>query len=224
MDKNLEYNLKAVSNHHKWFHTNHPPRNGGGAMGVHEKWVPKIVEVKVDESNRWVSVEIKAEERFVVVSLYAGGPSFSHPHLWNSLTLFPCPLILVGDFNMVEEIEDRFQNKGSTISGREKKELEMCKGSNCVMDVCYNKDFTWSNSLKGSLDSKARLDRAYLSTGLMLSFSDHNAKVYKGIALSDHKPIVMTLTNSLSFKRAGWFHVDLDLFNLPSVRRQVKEV
>lgn len=44
-------------------------------------------------------------------SLYASGPkASSRPELWNSLLILDAPLIVLGDFSMVEHLEDRFNS------------------------------------------------------------------------------------------------------------------
>lgn len=59
--------------------------------------------------NRWVEIECGGDLQATIVSLYTSILAASRTDLWISLATLSRPLIVVGDFNMVEDIMDRWQ-------------------------------------------------------------------------------------------------------------------
>ena len=88
-------------------------------MGIHQKWVPSIKDTILDQENKWVAVVM---ETMSIIAIYATGPQIQRFSIWESIKLkFEEPAILIGDFNMVECYEDRYQRHGQIIAGEEKR-------------------------------------------------------------------------------------------------------
>lgn len=81
--------------------------------------------------------------------------------LWCFLVLFISPIVLVGNFKIL----------GHVLARQEKKAWLSCVESKNLVDVCANHDIPWFNSYIGPNLRKARLDRAYVSTSFLLSFT-----------------------------------------------------
>lgn len=128
------------------------------------------------------------------------------------------PVILSGDFNMVEDISDRWDGKGNVINGEEKIQWEHCKTELDLTDVGFKGDFTWQNYSAPPLARKARLDRTYISQAMANAFLRAQASTCFNTCASDHYPILTRLDDQENKVRAKWFHTDPSLFKLPCVQ------
>lgn len=85
-----------------------------------------------DPKGWWVVAEFTGDCPFTVVSIYAGGSVTERTNLCKEISSLPGPLILVGDFNMVESSIDRLKGKGQVLSGAEKREWDKCLDSHSL--------------------------------------------------------------------------------------------
>lgn len=103
----LQQRLQTVHQSLHWFSTNNPQGSGGAAIGVSPKLdIKEVVESALSSPN-WIGVKIKGPIPFSVVSVYAGGSVNDRTEMWIELQQLEGPVILTGDFNMVESIKDR---------------------------------------------------------------------------------------------------------------------
>ena len=97
----LKRRLHTVSQDHMWVHTFHPQGSGGLAVGIHTDSLKDMEDFHIDLHNQWISVSMT---KYTYVGLYAHGPQKLRTRTWNSLHRLQAPIILMGDFNMVESL------------------------------------------------------------------------------------------------------------------------
>ena len=135
-------------------------------------------------------------ETMSIIAIYAAGPQIQRYAIWESIKLkFEEPAILIGDFNMVECFEDRYQRHGQIIAGEEKRQWLSLKKHLNLMDVANIGEFSWQNYGQGPMLRKARLDRCYISQEIGERFIVTECRVSYSTCLSDHYPIITKLNN-----------------------------
>ena len=113
-------------------------------MGLHPKWGPSVKDIVLDMNDKWVAVEMKD---MTLIAVYALGPQAQRYKIWESIRKeYDEPVILIGDFNMVELYEDRYKKLGQVISGTEKREWNNLKNQLNLIDVGVVGEYTWQNS------------------------------------------------------------------------------
>lgn len=106
---NLESNLNFIWRDAIKFSTNHPQGRGGVAILLSPKWGPKIKIFGFSPCNRAIWLIFNHNDmEFGVCSVYAANDYMERSSFWTWLTSLPdIPWMFGGDFNMVENQEDK---------------------------------------------------------------------------------------------------------------------
>lgn len=190
-----------------------------------EKFQKDLEQVLFDEHlDSWVGFQVGGPIPFSIVSIYAWGNAATRCRIWGSLKDIKGPILLLGDFNMVEHRKDRYKGLGQILHGEEKKEWNQIKDLLSLYDMGVQGDFTWQNYSKDPLARKARLDRCYISNNLANMFIRIKARAEPSICLSDHYPLIIHLDDKDKKMRSEWFHTDPQLFSLPIVKQEIESI
>eukprot|EP00249_Psilotum_nudum_P012276 c23690_g1_i1 orf=256-672(+) len=127
-----------------------------------------------------------------VFNVYAPNNYVEREEMWGRLEkrLEDGKYVLMGDFNMVEQEEDRRGGLGSGMHGTEKEAWEKLKWKVGLVDKSMEdtRIMSWSNGrVVGRIE--ARLDRIYLSQGGNWMVGNLICNMDLGEVLSDHKPV-----------------------------------
>ncbi|KAH7445826.1 hypothetical protein KP509_01G025600 [Ceratopteris richardii] len=117
---------------------------------------------------------------------------------------------------MVEFREDRWNNKGKIIDGREKEIWDKIKLHLDLVEVKDTKGFSWSNLQSRDSLRKARLDRCYIDQNTILEWGIPSISQHMDLAISDHYPITLSFKPIPTLQKALWFHAYQTSFSLPS--------
>lgn len=83
---------------------------------------PQLIIEEVLYSNasqpNWIGVKKGGPSPYTVISIYAGGSVPERTQIWEELSSIQGEIILAGDFNMVENIDERWKSKGQTLKGQ----------------------------------------------------------------------------------------------------------
>ena len=216
--------LQAVHPKFIWFHTANSQGTGGAAIGINPKLQLQDIMLSNLPSPNWVGVKIGGASPLTVVSVYAGGSTQSRADMWQELSGLQGPVILSGDFNMVEFIEDRWEGKGVTIKGSELTQWEALKNSLDLTDIGDIGKFTWQNYSAPPMARKARLDKTFVLTAVANKYIRVKIAPNFNTCLFDHHPIIISLDNKANKARSNWFHTKLSLFQLASVQEAIKVI
>ena len=185
--------IKICTNHHKG--------KGGAALLINPYWGRYIKSAGSSPCNRvaWIVIEFNGTS-FGVFSIYAPNEVKDRIILWDWLhNLANIPWILAGDFNMVENQDDKSGGLPFAWKHQEKFYWDRCKHKLNLFDPmegCRRDDtslwFTWCNFWQGSRRIYSRLDRFYVNSDFF-SFSPNQQQspvFASSSTLSDHLPIV----------------------------------
>ncbi|MCO5576231.1 hypothetical protein L7F22_030040 [Adiantum nelumboides] len=218
----LSNRLKSIDSQLKWVVSDHRQGAGGVACGMKSNWANQIKGTHKDPQNQWLAIELDA---FVLIRVYANCPQAFRGSIWDSLRRnFYEPIVVIGDFNMVELSKDRFLNQGKVIAGSEKTSWNACKNHFNLVDIGVTGQFTWQNYGTGNLLRKARLDRCYISQGLCDMYVNVDCQARFDTCISDHYPICASLVKKDHKIGSKWFHTDPNLFKLPIVQEEVAKI
>ena len=220
----VKQRLRTVHPGLTWLHTPNNQGTGGAAIGVHPQSTIEEVLCSSASQPNWIGVKIGGPTPYTVISIYAGGSVPERTQIWEELSSIQGEIILAGYFNMVENIDDRWESKGQTIRGQELLSWTNLKNMLDLADMGNVGEFTWQNYSPPPLARKARLDRAYVSRGLANSFIRVKAAPSYSSCASDHYPVVLNLDNKDNKVRANWFHTDPKLFKLPCVQEAMERI
>lgn len=120
----LDRRLLSISQEHFWIHTLHSQGSGGVAVGVHHDLCQDLKGFNIDPNNQWIAVFLTD---LTFVGVYANGPQKQRIKTWNSILRLKAPVLIMGDFNMVESLKDRFKARGQAIFGAEKRAWDKVK-------------------------------------------------------------------------------------------------
>lgn len=152
-----------------------------------------------------------------LINVYAPTTSAERVELWNKLVDMNIPsdgYILVGDFNMVESVEDRLgsANKSFTLNRRELAAwarllnhygLEDSWGSDFFKKTSDLR-FTWDNNRAGRDHRGACFDRIYISN--VLCGQGGSLAIHQLSKIFDHAPVQLKLfSRGAQDKRQGSF-------------------
>ncbi|GJX19500.1 RNA-directed DNA polymerase, eukaryota [Tanacetum coccineum] len=164
--------------------------NSGGILCV---WDPSVFckENHIISDNfialygSWVSKKVK----LLMISIYAPQSSASKRILWNYISnLIGCwdgHYMVMGDFNEVRCVEDRF---GSEFNAQSANEFNCFISNSGLIEIqLEGYSFTWSLQ---SAKKMSKLDRFLVSDGL-LSVFPHLSGICLDRHLSDHRPILL---------------------------------
>ena len=207
-----------------WFCTANPQGTGGSAIGINPKLQLKEILTSQLPTPNWIGVRLGGPNPFTIISVYAGGAVQVRTEMWKELSLITGPIILTGDFNMVESLDDRWEGKGQCIRGAELEEWEKLKEAHDLTDIGFPGDFTWQNYSLPPLARKARLDRTYITQSMANVFIRAEASPNYNSCISDHYPLVTKLDDNSNKVRANWFHTDVSLFQLPCVKEGIVKI
>ncbi|KAH7279014.1 hypothetical protein KP509_37G000400 [Ceratopteris richardii] len=220
----LKINLNLLSPRYKWYSTNHPGGKGGAVIGLVLPLSHLIDDFSISSSNQWCGLKLGKPFDLSIVSIYAANSSLSRKVCWEELSLLPGPLILMGDFNMVTSLNDRWECKGSTIRGSEKAVwIDMCNGQD-IFDLSQITGFTWSNKQIGKAFTAARLDRCYANNKSIQNCWDVRVQADPTLLISDHRPLIVSFKFGSPTFKAGWPHIDTNLLKIPCVMSQTKRL
>ncbi|KAH7332461.1 hypothetical protein KP509_20G088500 [Ceratopteris richardii] len=116
----LEFNLNLVSNCFKWFFTNHQDGTGGAVIGIAKTLAHTISGISSGITNQGCKISMGNPYNLSVISVYASNNSLVRKFCWEELSHNQGHVILIGDFNMVTSIKDRWECKGNILNGTEK--------------------------------------------------------------------------------------------------------
>ena len=102
----------------------------------------------IDINNQWIAIRFTD---FTFIGVYAHGPQKVRTKTWKSLSRLQGPIILMGDFNMVETIQDRYKAKGQTLFGSENKNGPSLRNCFKLQDIGHESSFSWQNYSTGEL-------------------------------------------------------------------------
>lgn len=218
----LDINLKKISAYHVWFSSNHPTGKGGTAIGISKDLAPAIGEVIHRE--HWISIKLKDPFNFTLLSIYAPCNCRDRALLWNDICCINEPVLISGDFNMVESSLDRYKGFGQVIKGAEKAAWDNATSLLDLSDVSGDTRFTWANGQVGECFRAARLDRVYVSSAVMNMFDVIDCHVDKSLLISDHYPVIFSARKVSGILKNGWFHADVSLLNLDVVQSKIRSI
>lgn len=159
---------------------------------------------------------------FSVVCVYVPCNSFDRSLLCAELDNIDGPIILMGDFNIVKMINDRWNKLGQALHGNELNQWSKICHDKHLIDVSVNSGLTWSNSQKDSNYRAARLDRIYCSNKITLDYPSFDCFLDKSCLLSDHYPLCFKASPSQQYAKLGWFHADVSLFKNQVVKSHIE--
>ncbi|MCO5606949.1 hypothetical protein L7F22_064746 [Adiantum nelumboides] len=166
-DDLLKNHLRRIGSHYSWFYTNHHCGKGGAVVGIKACYSNLVKDVNKSSRDNWIGIQLAEPFNYMLVCLYASSSYSDKVATWDELAGLTAPLVLIGDFNMVETTDDRWRNLGQVISRLEKdKWSHLCDHLNLV-DVSESTRLTWSNKQSGSCYIAARLDRCYMTADLI---------------------------------------------------------
>lgn len=203
----LLYNLRRMGIHQfDWHLSSHHDGRGGAAVGITNKLNNLVSTVKVDAN--YVSVMLKEPFCFSLVCVYAPYNSLGRAHLWIYLAKLEVPMVLVGDFNMVETLSDRWHKLGQTLQGNELHHWNSLVSSKKLIDLSVSSGFSWNNNKRGNNFRAARLDRLYCSNEVTLDYPIFDCLLDKSCVFSDHVPLCFKAAPTPQNYKMGWFHAD----------------
>ncbi|MCO5550189.1 hypothetical protein L7F22_003671 [Adiantum nelumboides] len=220
----LNSNLQRIGSKWTWFATQHSTGKGGATIAIDSKYKDFVTQVHVSQTNSWIAISVKAPFRFTLVSIYASNSMFERAASWSELLSLSQPCIFTGDFNMVENIDDRWNRKGQSLGGKEKESFTALVDKHHLVDISHQTGFTWTNNQQGTYYRAARLDRLYMNFDLLQEFWHVNCWKDSSLQLSDHSPIIFELQKEVFNFKAGWFHIDQSLLKINCVKERVKEI
>lgn len=220
----LSSNLQRLGADFTWFSTNHSAGKGGTAIGISVKFSNLVTQVTQSAKGCWVAITLDIPFGFTLVSIYAPNSANDRAVVWQEFSAQPNPCFLAGDFNMVIESSDRWQQKGKVICGNEKKFWEQLSDQLQLVDISASTGFTWNNKQHGECFRAARLDRMYMNAGFLADFWQVSCHKDNSMLISDHAPIIFDLQKESCMYRAGWPHLDQSLFTLDIVKNGVKRI
>lgn len=219
--KPLEFNLKKANNNMVWYSPAHQVGKRGVATGINFKFISFIEDVQKEDC--YVAVTLGAPFLFTLINVYAPCHALSRATVWDKINLIQGPIILLGDFNMVESLRDRWKGLDQYLQGRE---LHACWNSVIVdknlVDMSANSGFSWANNKKDDCFRATRLDKIYFSKGLLSnSFPNFHCFLDKGFTLSDHWPLFFNASQICQDCKLGWFHADISLLKFKEVKEEI---
>ena len=218
----LESNLKSVNRSFKWFSSSHSNGRGGVCLGLNGVLSTHVTHFHSDEN--WVSISLSSPFSLTLVAVYAPSIASDRKFVWNKLAQVTGPVLMLGDFNMVTSVQDRWNKKGNIIAGAEDLAWKDLYATLDLQDVSVNSGLTWSNNQAGEFFRAARLDRFYCSLDVVKNFALLEAKTLCSISISDHWPVLLVMSNPNLQVRSGWFHADQSLFKFKEVRDSVEDI
>jgi hypothetical protein len=201
----LESNLNFIWKDAVKFHTNHPHGRGGVVILLSPKWGPRIKCHGISPCNRalWLILEIN-NRQFGICAIYASNDYSERASFWSWLSLLPdIPWVFGGDFNMIENQEDKMGGLPFSWKDQERKTWYNFKISKSLFDpLSGNRNsnsglwFTWCNFQKGQARIYSRLDRFYLSSNFFSVLPNEHNRIVNIFpsTLSDHHPISISIS------------------------------
>ncbi|KAH7315511.1 hypothetical protein KP509_21G052800 [Ceratopteris richardii] len=193
--EDLQKRLKCVSPTHLWFSTSHPRGAGGAAIGISHSLSGSVISTFEDRNHPWIAASIGFPFQFIVASIYAPNGEADRIDTWASLDSLSHNVLICGDFNMVEFLEDRWNKKGKIIDGQEKEIWDKIKLHLDLVEVKDMKGFSWSNLQLGDSLRKARLDRCYIDQDTILQWGIPLISQHMDLTISYHYPITLSFTD-----------------------------
>ncbi|XP_062088717.1 uncharacterized protein LOC133795278 [Humulus lupulus] len=175
-------------------------------------WIPDLVHVAVvQELDQLVTceVQIKGVSQIVILSFVYGRNSVEErKNLWAQLQVPQVnsrPWLVVGDFNVVFEYDDRIG--GRQVSAMEVEDSSQWRAKSLLIDLRSSGSFfTWSNKQKEGSRIFSKLDRVFVNELWIDTFPDSEARI-NWDAISDHCfCIIKTVQFQTSGVRPFWYY------------------
>ena len=218
----LSSNLKIIDRSLFWITSSHHSGKGGVCLGLKDSLAKTITNSVIH--NSWVGVTLGPPYNLTLAAVYAPNSSNERKQVWDELSSINGPTILLGDFNMVTSIEDRWNGIGTCLSGQEKVSWDYLADHLDIIDMTTSTNMTWANHQSGSNYRSARLDRFYCTPDIFSNYVSIEAQVLHSISISDHKPVLLECSHHTSFTRSGWFHADQSLFKFEAVKNCIESI
>ena len=140
----LDSHLKIVNKNFSWITSSHPAGRGGVCLDLNDSMQKALI--KSIRRVSWVAAILGPPFNFTVAAVYAPTSSRERSLLWADLQVISGPVILTGDFNMVNSLEDRWNRLGKTISGEEASAWHALAVHLDLIDISTNCGMTWANN------------------------------------------------------------------------------
>eukprot|EP00249_Psilotum_nudum_P003894 c17395_g1_i1 orf=13-462(+) len=134
------------------------------------------------------------KEKVTIINVYAPNNSREREELWRQIDemIDSGKYVIMGDFNMIEQEQDKKGGVNAAIQGAEKVSWENVKWKIGLADMTDTEEkmMTWNNCrMEGRIE--ARLDRIYMLEGGNWIAGNHTIIVEQGEVLSDHKLVIL---------------------------------
>ena len=204
---------------------------GGLCMAIRDIWQVKMLEVGNLFLGRAQYVIMEFHNKKVgILNLYAPNSSRERLKMWIELDR-SLPTVdhwcIAGDFNMIEDPEDRSGEGGVTVHGLELSAWERFTISRRLVDVWHLPSFgKLHNSLRFSRSDRrvnganlSRIDRIYVDD--LFAEIGGSVGIYPGTTFSDHAPVVLQLKVGKKHKQQGRIRIPPELFTESIITEQV---
>ncbi|XP_059076993.1 uncharacterized protein LOC131876187 [Cryptomeria japonica] len=212
----LDINLNFIWKDSIKIYSKHLGGKGGVGLLINPRWSNHITNKGCSPCNRAVWASINVDNTLIgVCSIYASNDYKERSALWDWIASLPnIPWILGGDFNMIENCDDKMGGNAFEWKGFEKSHWDRMKFKKNLFDPLFGNKAntrglwnTWCNFQKGCNRIYCRLDHFYANKDVF-SFihSNHgNSVVVWPFTLSHHHPITahIKLANSLPANVVG---------------------
>lgn len=187
---------------------------GGLAIAIGQRMVPYVSDRGILPSGQavWVHFENDRVGKLGFVGIYAPNSSRERCALWQELFVSLDPQfqwIIAGDFNMIKDLRDQCGRPSSLISGSEKRAWNHLRRRLHLYDTFIQHPghlaFSWDNqhlyrhtptaqTIHLGCHTLRRLDRIYSLDPSRNHLFNISSTILPGFSLSDHAPILATIT------------------------------
>ncbi|WOL14469.1 hypothetical protein Cni_G23249 [Canna indica] len=190
--ENSEWCIKKLGNN--WSGTFVP--GNGRAEGIIFAWRNddfKVKNIYSCSQAMHLSVCKKGCKPWVFLGIYTSNNIKRRKLLWDllsNLDLSNCPWLIAGDFNCIDNSEDKLGGNPFTFGSSCNSFRSLCAEAGLIDLKFQGARFTWSNNRAGSKKIFARLDRAYANEN-WLSLYSKTLVFHLSRLTSDHRPIMI---------------------------------
>ncbi|XP_074266778.1 uncharacterized protein LOC141590062 [Silene latifolia] len=138
-----------------------------------------------------------------ITFIYGSNDGDERESLWDELrqlASFTIDWIIMGDFNIVKEMEERLGPNPPSLA-------EVLAFNKCLLDCNlddlqgYGSDYTWTNKRDGDARIWSKLDRVLTNPNWLIKYP-HTQVTILPAGISDHSPLLVQIKETYQFKKS----------------------